>query len=72
MGKKSMAITKNIYSLPFKKKDFVDAVSDPRAHFAHFKHAVDFGLPEGTTILASRGGMVVDIKVDSKVGGRGS
>jgi len=64
-----MASTKNIYSLPFKKKDFIDAVSDPRAHFSYFKHAIDFGLREGTTILASRMGIVTDIKVDSKVGG---
>ena len=64
-----MTLTKNVYTLPFKKKDFIDAVSDPRAHFAHFKHAIDFGLSEGTTILASRAGTVVDIKVDSKEGG---
>ena len=64
-----MALTKNIYSLPFKKKDFIDAVSDPRAHFAHFKHAIDFGLRERTKILASKAGKVVDIKVDSKKGG---
>lgn len=64
-----MAATKNIYKLPFKKRDFTCAVSDPRAHFAHGKHAIDFPLPEGTVILAPKAGIIVDIKVDSKKGG---
>lgn len=64
-----MASTKNIYSLPFSKSDFIDAVSDPRAHFAPIEHAVDFALRKGTKILASKSGKVVDIKVDSKKGG---
>ncbi len=61
--------TENIYSLPFKKKDFINAISHPKAHFAHFKHAIDFILPEGTKLLAVRSGIVVDIKIDSKEGG---
>jgi len=64
-----MASTKNIYSLPFSKKDLVKALSDPRAHFAHFRHAIDFILPEGSRILAPRAGKVIDIKVDSRKGG---
>lgn len=64
-----MASTKNIYSLPFSESDFIDAVSDPRAHFGPDEHAVDFTLREGTKILASKSGKVVDIKVDSKKGG---
>ena len=64
-----MALTKNIYALPFKKRDLIKAVSDPRAHFAHFKHAIDFILSEGTKILAAKSGIVVVIKVDSKEGG---
>ena len=64
-----MVLTKNIYALPFNKKDLIKAVSDPRAHFAHFKHAIDFLLPESTKILAPRAGVVVDVKIDSKEGG---
>jgi len=64
-----MMLTKNTYALPFRKKDLIMAVSDSRAHFAHFKHAVDFILPEGTIILAPKAGMVVDINVDSNQGG---
>jgi len=64
-----MAYTKNKYTLPFKKKDLIKAMSDPRAHFAHGKHAIDFILPEGTKIFAPKAGTVVDIKVNSKKGG---
>ena len=64
-----MTLTKNVYLLPFNKRDLFKAISDPRAHFAHFKHAIDFILPVGTKILAPRNGIVTDIKVDSKEGG---
>jgi murein DD-endopeptidase MepM/ murein hydrolase activator NlpD len=64
-----MAITKNVYALPFRKKDLIKVLSDPRAHFAHFRHAIDFILPEASKILAPRAGKVVDIKVDSRQGG---
>lgn len=64
-----MALTKNIYALPFKKKYQIKAFSDPRVHFAHFKHAIDFIMPEGTKILASKHGLVAAVKVDSKEGG---
>ncbi len=63
-----MTQTKNVYALPFREKDLIKAISDPRAHFAHFRHAIDFILPEGTEILAPRAGTVVDIKVDSSKG----
>ncbi len=65
-----MASTKNKYSLPMRKKDFNVAVSDPKAHFAHGKHSIDFPLPIGTNILAAKGGDVADVKVDSKKGGK--
>jgi murein DD-endopeptidase MepM/ murein hydrolase activator NlpD len=61
--------TRNIYSLPFKKEKKLIAISHPKAHFDHFKHAIDFILPEGMPILAARGGRVVDVKVDSNKGG---
>ncbi len=64
-----MASTKNIYALPFKKKNLIKTISHPKAHFAHFKFAIDFVLPEGTTLLAPKAGKVIDIKVNSKQGG---
>lgn len=64
-----MASTKNTYALPFKKKDLIKTISHPKAHFAHFKYAIDFIFPEGTILLAPKTGKVVDIKIDSKIGG---
>jgi len=64
-----MVRTKNLYAFPFMKKDLIKAISNPVVHFAHFRHAIDFILPEGSQVLASKGGTVVDIKVDSREGG---
>jgi len=64
-----MSYTKNRYALPYRKGALIKAVSDPRAHFAHFQHAIDFVLPEGTEILAAEAGTVVKVKVDSHEGG---
>jgi murein DD-endopeptidase MepM/ murein hydrolase activator NlpD len=66
-----MAYTKNRYSLPLKKEHLIAAISDPKAHFAYGKYAVDFPVPEGTKVLAARNGTVADMKVDSKKGGTG-
>ena len=64
-----MGFTRNVYSLPIKKKDLTLIVSDPRAHIGPLKEALDFILPEGSLILASQSGKVIDVKNDSKVGG---
>jgi len=64
-----MAQSKNLYVLPFLKKELIYIVSDPRAHFAHFKNAIDFVLPLGAKILAAKAGIVVDVKVNSNKGG---
>lgn len=62
--------TKNIYSLPVGKKDLDLAISDKRAHNKkHWEHAIDFILSEGTKILVAKGGIVIDVKDDSKKGG---
>jgi murein DD-endopeptidase MepM/ murein hydrolase activator NlpD len=64
-----MALTKNTYALPFKRKELIKAISHPKAHYTHFKEAIDFILTQGTTILAPKSGKVINIKVDSKQGG---
>jgi len=65
-----MAKTKNIYIVPVRKKDRKLIISDPRAHGKGFlKYAIDFPLPEGTEVLAASSGKVVEIKVNSKIGG---
>ena len=61
--------SKNIYSLPFKENTVFLAVSDPRAHFAHGKHAIDFVIDFDVPILAVLDGKVVDVKDDSNEGG---
>ena len=61
--------SKNIYSLPIKKKDFSFAISDKRAHYGCLKHAVDFPLKEGTKILAAADGVVIDVVDNFDEGG---
>ena len=61
--------SKNIYSLPFKEDTIFLAVSDPRAHFAHGKHAIDFAIDFNVQILAILDGEVIDVKDDSNEGG---
>jgi murein DD-endopeptidase MepM/ murein hydrolase activator NlpD len=62
-------MSKNTYQLPCIMKDVLVIVSDPRAHFAHFKEAIDFVLPEGRKLLACADGEIVDLKQDSSEGG---
>ena len=61
--------SKNIYALPFKKNIVFLAISDPRAHYSHWKHAVDFSIDFNVPILTSLEGEIVDVKDDSKEGG---
>ena len=61
--------SKNIYSLPFKKNTLFLAVSDPRVHYSHWKHAIDFSIDLNIPILASLEGEIVDVKDDSTEGG---
>ena len=61
--------SKNIYSLPLKENTIFLAVSDPRAHFAHGKHAIDFAIDFNVLILAVLDGEVIDVKDDSNEGG---
>ena len=60
---------KNRYFLPVNKNDIVLIISDPKAHKAHLKYALDFLLPEDTKIFATCDGEVIDVKVNSNEGG---
>jgi hypothetical protein len=40
------------------------------SHYDENEYAVDFEMPEGTEILAARGGVVAEVKEDSTTGGR--
>ena len=61
--------SKNIYSLPFKEDTVFLAISDPRAHYSHWKYAIDFSIDFNIPILAVSDGEVVDVKDDSTEGG---
>ena len=64
-----MMKSKNTYALPLKKYAIFLAISDPRAHHSHWKHAVDFSIDFNVPILASLEGEIVDVKDDSSEGG---
>jgi len=60
------------YRLPFKKGEThrVSQGYDGRwSHRGQDRYAVDFVMPEGTTVCAAREGVVVDLKESSEMGG---
>ena len=61
-----------VYSLPYAAgQAFLVSQADDGAfsHTGPERHAVDWQMPEGTTVLAARAGIVVETKDDSSVGG---
>ena len=61
------------YAMPFKPGRYV-VMQGPRGNFSHFagsgsENAVDWDVPEGTTICAAREGRVVGVRDDSTVSG---
>jgi len=60
-----------MYIFPIRKKDRKIVVSDVRAHSGILKYAIDFPLPEGTQILASQDGTVIDVVDKFNKGGNG-
>ena len=62
-------MAKNSYIIPIEKEKIFVPISDPEARFGANKESVDFMISPDTKILAAAKGEVVDVKVDSKVGG---
>ena len=58
-----------IYSLPFNPKTKYIAISHPKEHLERIKHAVDFLMDFNQPIIAPLGGLVWNVKDDSKTGG---
>ncbi len=63
-----------VYSLPYSKTKQFRVSQSYFGKFSHYKgsvneYAIDFTMPEGTEILASRPGVVVSCKDESKIGG---
>jgi len=64
--------TTHVYSLPYERGKSYRVLQGYHGKFSHHgddAYAVDFRMGEGSTICAARGGMVVDVKEDSKRGG---
>jgi len=61
--------SKNIYGLPLKWRSIFLAIIDCRAHYSHWKHAIDFLIDFNVPIFASLEGKVMDVKDDAKEGG---
>jgi len=61
------------YCLPFEKGKAYRVCQGYNGRLSHHgpnQYAVDFAMPEGTTVCAARAGIVVDLKESSNVGGR--
>lgn len=61
-----------VYSLPYapgKSHRVTQAFGGSFSHKGSNKYAIDWKMPEGTTVYAARGGVVVKVKDDSNVGG---
>ncbi len=64
--------SKILYLLPFKKGESCRVIQGYHGRLTHRdsdRYAVDFAMPEGTTVCAAREGIVVDLKESSTVGG---
>jgi hypothetical protein len=63
-----------VYALPFDAGRSVEVLQGPGGAFSHgrgsgFDDAIDFDVPEGTTVRAARGGTVIAVRDDSDLGG---
>lgn len=62
----------HLYLFPFEhgtKHRITQGYNGRFSHFGENQYAVDFNLDEGTPVYAARGGVVVRVKEDSRVGG---
>ncbi len=60
------------YRLPFKKGEIHQVCQGYNGRWTHYgreRYAIDFAMPEGTTVCAAREGVVVDLQESSKTGG---
>ena len=62
--------TDNCYTYPIELTgEYEMSYGKSIAHKGRLRYSVDFIIPEGTPILASLDGIVVDVKQDSSIGG---
>lgn len=63
---------RHVYRLPYREGESYRVSQGPGGSFSHTgdsHHAIDFDMPEGTPVLAARGGLVAD--VENQFRGRG-
>jgi murein DD-endopeptidase MepM/ murein hydrolase activator NlpD len=63
---------KTLYLLPFEKgqsQRVIQSYNGRLTHHSYDRYAIDFAMPEGTTVCAAREGVVVDLKESSTTGG---
>ena len=66
-----MTASKNLYTYPVRlTKRIRISYDESPAHTGMLKNAVDFIVPEKTPVKAARGGIIVDVKHDSNIGGK--
>ena len=62
--------TKNKYIYPIGMSDKVQmSHNESPVHVGNLKYAIDFIVKEGTPVKAAADGMVIDLKLDSDIGG---
>ena len=64
----------SIYLLPFAhgtKHKVSQGYNGRTSHRGSLNYSLDFAMPIGTPIFAARGGLVIDVKSDSRIGGPG-
>jgi|SRR3989338_7550927 len=61
--------SQNHYRVPIDLGCVTRVQPDSIAHVGDLIHAIDYDAPEGTPIFAALGGVVIDVKDDSEVGG---
>ncbi|MBI2054527.1 MAG: M23 family metallopeptidase [Candidatus Sungbacteria bacterium] len=58
------------YVIPFSREVLTGIVTDRSpAHIGPYAHAIDFLMPPGSVVLAPRGGRVIAMKDDGRLGG---
>ena len=72
-GRRASTTNDADYAMPFGPGRYV-VIQAPRGSYSHFpgsgsEHAIDWGVPEGTTVLAAREGRVVGVRDDSTFSG---
>jgi len=62
-------MSKNKYILPVREEDVERVIKDIHTHVGKRKNAIDYLVPEGSSIYSAQAGEVVWVKQDSKIGG---